>query len=180
VKELFEHALEYLSDSDMMGITIQNRVNQNDKPIGINFRRKDKLAGNVIWSVFEIVSRSNSRFNALDTLIVKGNSIRMLVGFGKQSPSLSVMANLKRSIVEVNAEGNCLANEMIIAIAKAESVLNYVHYRRCYMICPVVQNLLATTVIDLSGGGASLKSSISRNTIGTITYLPNKAWRVKT
>jgi len=45
VKDLFEHALRNLSDSDMVGITIQNRVNQNDMPIGISFRRKDQLAG---------------------------------------------------------------------------------------------------------------------------------------
>ena len=52
VNDLFEHALQNLSDSDMVGITIQNRVNHNDKPIGISFRHKDQLAGDVIWSVF--------------------------------------------------------------------------------------------------------------------------------
>jgi len=39
----------------MVGITIQNQVNQNDKAIGISFRRKDQLSGEVIWSVFEKV-----------------------------------------------------------------------------------------------------------------------------
>jgi len=34
----------------MVGITIQNRVNQNDKPIGISFTRKDQLAEFVILS----------------------------------------------------------------------------------------------------------------------------------
>jgi len=57
VNELFEHALQNLSDSDVVGITIQNRVNQNDKPIGI--RREDQLAGDVIWSLVETVSQSN-------------------------------------------------------------------------------------------------------------------------
>jgi len=56
-----EHAFENVSDSDMVGITIQNRLNQNDKPIGISFRRKDQLSGDVLWSVFERVSHSNSR-----------------------------------------------------------------------------------------------------------------------
>jgi hypothetical protein len=54
----------------MVGITIHNRVQQNDKPIGISFRRKDQLAGDVIWSIFEKVSQSNARFYALDTLVV--------------------------------------------------------------------------------------------------------------
>ena len=53
VNELFEYALQDVSDSDMVGITIQNQVNQNDKPIGISFMRKDQLSGEVIWSVFE-------------------------------------------------------------------------------------------------------------------------------
>jgi len=53
VNELFEYALQDVSDSDMVGITIRNRVNQNDKAIGISFRRKDQLSGEVIWSVFE-------------------------------------------------------------------------------------------------------------------------------
>jgi len=63
VKELLEYALQDVGDSDMVGITIQNQVNQIDKPIGISFRRKDRLSGMVIWSVFEKVSQSNSRFN---------------------------------------------------------------------------------------------------------------------
>jgi len=70
VNELFEYALQNVSDSDMVGITIQNEVNQNDKPIGLSFRRRDQLSGDVIWSVFEKVSQSNSRFNALDRLVV--------------------------------------------------------------------------------------------------------------
>jgi len=48
-------------------LAIPNQVNQNDKPIGISFRRKDQLSGDVIWSVLERVSQSNSRFNALHT-----------------------------------------------------------------------------------------------------------------
>ena len=45
VNDLIEHALQGVSDSDMVGITIQNEVNQNDRAIGISFRRKDQLAG---------------------------------------------------------------------------------------------------------------------------------------
>ena len=56
VNVLFQHALNEVDDSDMVGITIQNQVNQNDKPIRVSFRRKDQLSGDVIWSVFERVS----------------------------------------------------------------------------------------------------------------------------
>jgi len=78
VNDLFRDALQNLSDSDMVGITIQNRVNQNDKPIVISFRRKVQLAGEVIWSLVEKVSQSNARFNALDKLIMAYILLRCL------------------------------------------------------------------------------------------------------
>jgi len=39
VNDVFEHALRDVDGSDMVGMTIQNQVNQNDKPNGISFRR---------------------------------------------------------------------------------------------------------------------------------------------
>ena len=77
VKEEFEHVLRDVDDADMVGLTFQNQVNQNDKNIEISFRRKDQLSGNVIWIVFEKVSQSNSRFNSLDTLVVTVHSVKM-------------------------------------------------------------------------------------------------------
>jgi hypothetical protein len=53
VTELFEYALQNCEDSDMVGIAISNEVNVQDKAIGISFRRKDQITGDVIWSVFE-------------------------------------------------------------------------------------------------------------------------------
>jgi len=107
--ELFDYALQDVRDIDMVGITIHNQVNQNDKPIGISFRRKDQLSGEMIWSVFEKVSKCNYRFNALDTLVVTVPSVKMPDGYGKHAIKgvgrpLSVMAHLKKSIVEVKAE----------------------------------------------------------------------------
>ena len=80
---LFEYVLQDVMDSDKVGINIQNQVNQNDKPIGISFRRKDQLSGELVWSVFEKVSQSNARFNALDTLVVTVHSVTMPAGFGQ-------------------------------------------------------------------------------------------------
>jgi len=53
VKDLFEYALQDVSDRLVVGITIQNQVHQNNKPLGISFRRKYQLSGEVIWSVVE-------------------------------------------------------------------------------------------------------------------------------
>jgi len=83
VNDVFGHVLLDVGDRDMVGITIRNQVNQNDKPIGINFRRKYQLSADVIWSVFEKVSQSNSRFDALDTLVVTLHSVSMPSVSGK-------------------------------------------------------------------------------------------------
>jgi uncharacterized lipoprotein YajG len=85
VNELFQNALQNLNDSDMVGITIRNEVNQQEKAIGFSFifRRKDQTSGNVIWSVFEKVSQSNARFNALDKLVIEVHSVKMPAGSGR-------------------------------------------------------------------------------------------------
>jgi hypothetical protein len=57
LNDLFSHALQNLSESDMVGLKIQNRENQNDKPIGISFTRKDQLAADVILSLVQKVSQ---------------------------------------------------------------------------------------------------------------------------
>jgi len=114
----------------MVGIIIRNQVNQNDKAIGISIRRKDQLSGEVFWSFFEKLSQSNSRYKALDTLVVTVHSVKMPVGNGKHAINsmgrhLSVMSHLKSSVVEVKAEENCLAHVLIITI---ESVDNDAYY----------------------------------------------------
>jgi len=157
VNDLIEHALRDVDDSDMVGMTIQNQVNQNDKSIQISFRRKDQLSAGVIWSGFQKVSQSNSRFNALDTLVVTVHTVRTPVGFGKivlksRGRSLSVLAHLKRSTVEVKEEENCLAHALVIAIAKVENDPDYKAYRQGRKICHVIQTILETTGIDLSNG----------------------------
>ena len=82
VNDLFENMLQDVGDADMVGVDFHNKVNQSDRPIGISFRQRNQLSGDVIWSVFEKVSQSNSRFNALDALTVVVHSARMPVGFG--------------------------------------------------------------------------------------------------
>ena len=66
---------------------------------------KDKLSADVIRSVFEKVSQSNSIFNAMDSLVLTVHSGRMPVSFGKhattsRSRTLTVMSHLKSSIVQ--------------------------------------------------------------------------------
>ena len=90
VTDLFEYALRNCDDSDMVGITITNEVNVPDKAIGISFRRKDQMTSEVIWSVLGKVAQSNTRFYALDKLIMTVHSVKMPVGNGKKRSLLRV------------------------------------------------------------------------------------------
>ena len=103
INDLFRHALQNLSESDMVRITIQKRENQNYKPIGIIFRPKEQLAADVILSLVQKVSKSNARFNALDKFIMTVHSVMMAVGFSKlaiksRALPLSVVAHLQTSV----------------------------------------------------------------------------------
>jgi len=157
VKELFDYALRDLEDSDMVGIKISNDVEVKDRAIGISFRRRDQITGDVIWSVFEKVAQWNDRFNALDTLVMTVHPVRMPIGHSKitsKGRPLEIMARLKRSIVQVKAESNCLAHALVIAKAKVDGDdKNYQWYRRGNKTRPVVDCILETTGIDLSRGG---------------------------
>ena len=98
-----------------------------------------------------VVSQSNARFNALDTMVMTVLSVKMPVGFGicamrSKGRPLSVMAHLKQSIVEVKAEENCLAHALVIAIARLVNDPIYISYRRDCRIRPVVQNVCQTSV----------------------------------
>ena len=81
------------------------------------------------------MSQSNSRFNALDTLVVAVHSVKMPFGIGKHAIKsrgrpVSVMAHLKRIIVEVKAAENCLVHTLIIAIAMVDKDFNYDAFRK--------------------------------------------------
>jgi hypothetical protein len=82
--ELFEYLLRDLEPSDMVSISIHNADNQQDKPIGLSFRRMDDISRDVLWSVFE-VTQSNFRYQALDTFTFNVNFVKMPVGFSKRS-----------------------------------------------------------------------------------------------
>ena len=89
-------------------------------------------------------------------MVVNVNSVKMTVGFGRgiktMGRQLSVMAHIKKCIVEVKTESNCLACALIIAIARVENDSNYKSHRDGWKIRPVIRNLLETTCIDLTNG----------------------------
>jgi len=107
--------------------------------------------------VLEKVTQSNARQQAPDTLTFHVHSVKMPVGFGKAKTSkgrpMSVLAHLKRSIVEVNAEENYLAHALMIAVAKVTKDPGYKAYRQGRKILPKVRELLQVSGVDISRGG---------------------------
>jgi hypothetical protein len=78
-----------------------------------------------MWKLFEMVTQSNAKFNALDPLVVTVHTVKMLPGFGRavktEGRQLDALAHLKRSIVHVNADTNCLAHALVIEIARLDN-----------------------------------------------------------
>jgi hypothetical protein len=79
----------------------------------------------------------------------------MPVGFGQlalktMGRPISVVAHLKRIIVEVKAADSCLAHALLISKSRVNIDPKYESNRHGYKIRPLVQNLLATTDIDLT------------------------------
>jgi hypothetical protein len=71
-------------------------------------------------------------------------------GIAAMGRPLANIAHLKRSIVEVKAENNCLAHALVIAIRKLTNDPHYKAFRQGRKIRPVVDHLLETTGIDLT------------------------------
>jgi hypothetical protein len=157
VSDLFEYALRNCDDSDMVGITINNQENVQDKAIKFSFRRKDQIIANLIWSVLRKVAQSNARFNALDKLVLTIHYVKMPVGKSKGIPTkgrpLATMVRLKKDIVKVKAEENYLTHALIIAIARLINDPDYNAFRQGNKIRLTVDRLLRTTGIDLTNGG---------------------------
>jgi len=106
--------------------------------------------------VFEKVAQSNARFNAVDKLVMTVHSVKMSIGHGRittKGRPLESMVHLKRSIVEVKAQNNCLAHALVIAKAKVDGDPNYNPYRRGFKTRPIVDRLLETTGIGLRAVG---------------------------
>ena len=99
----------------------------------------------------------------------------MPVGFGNggvktEGRPVSVLAHVKRSVLEVKAEENCLAHALVIAVAKLENDHKYTSYRRGCKIGPAVQQLLEKSGIELKNGGAGLPELIKFQLYFTSQY----------
>ena len=80
----------------------------------------------------------------------------MPIGFGggikRKGRPLANKFHLKRSIIEVRPEENCLTHALIIAIARLNNDPNHTAYSVGWKIRPLVKQLLGTSSIDLKNG----------------------------
>jgi hypothetical protein len=140
----------------MVGITLNNQQNVQDKAIKFSFRRKDHITPDVIWFLLGKVAQSNARFNALDKLVLTIHFVKMPICKGKgiltKGRPLATMVRLKKSI-EVKAEENCLAHALVIAFARLTNDPDYKAFRLGNKVRLTVHRLLATTGIDFTNGG---------------------------
>ena len=85
------------------------------------------------------------------------------------------MVHLKRSIIEVKAETNCLAHALIIAIARITKDPNYKSYIKGNKIRQNVRDLLHLTGISLQHGEVSQNSRNSKITFQSTESLCTEA-----
>ena len=113
-----------------------------------------------VWEV----TRPNARFNASDTLVLEIHTVRMPVGFGgvnTRGRPLPIVAHLKKIIVQVKSETNCLAHALIIAIVKITNDPSYKSYRQGKKLGPLFHQLLKTVGMNLDQGGDQTTHAIS-------------------
>jgi hypothetical protein len=85
-----------------------------------------------VWSIFEKVTQSNARFNVLDKFVLDIHSVAMPVGSGRlktMGRPIDELINRKTSIIKVNAEQNCLAHAIVIAISRINKDPDYKSFR---------------------------------------------------
>ena len=108
---LFEYSLRDIVPGDTVGISIHNEDNQQDKPIGLSFRRRDQISGDVLWSDFEKVTQSNANYQALDTLTFHVHWVKMPGGFGKRAEKSRRRPLVAWDVLPLNQELNrCRVN----------------------------------------------------------------------
>lgn len=158
IEDVLDELLKDTDPGDMVGLTIRNTDNLQDKPVGISMRRSDQISADVVWSVMSKIIQSNARFLINDKITIHVDHVRMPLGNGRSflktnGQSVDTVSHLKRSIVEVKAKHQCLIHALIIAIAKVDKDPNYISYRDGYKINQKVLDLIEKSHVNVNLGG---------------------------
>jgi hypothetical protein len=133
IGSLTNYLVGEIPGSDLVGLSIRDTENLQDKPVGLGIRRRDHLRADVVLDVLGKVVQSNARFGFVDRLEVHLDHISMPAGNGRvktKGRSLDVLSAVKRSILVVKAIFLCLAHALIIAMVRVNGDLMYQSYRK--------------------------------------------------
>ena len=86
IASLTNYLVGEIPGRDLVGISIRNTENLQDKAVGLSLRRRDQLRTDVVLDVLGKVVQSNSRFELVDRLEVHLDHISMPVGNSKNAP----------------------------------------------------------------------------------------------
>jgi hypothetical protein len=120
ITALTNYLVDKVPDRDLVGLSICNTGNMQDKVVGISLCRRDQLKADVVWSVIEKIIQNNASFALTDRLEVHMYHFRMTAGNGKLAENtkgryLNVLSAIKKSIVTVKAAFLYLAHALVIA-----------------------------------------------------------------
>ena len=80
ITALTNHLVDEVNDRNLVGLRIRNTENEQDKAVGISFRRRDQFKPDLVWEFFSKVIKSNVRFGLTDRLEVHLDHVRMPAG----------------------------------------------------------------------------------------------------
>lgn len=90
------------------------------------------------------MSQSKSRFNATGKLVFEVHVVKMPIGFGRKDALktkgrlLPNLIHLKRSIVQVKSDNDCLVHALVIVVVKLTNDPNYKSYSNGHKTGPLV------------------------------------------
>jgi hypothetical protein len=140
---------------DLVGLRVRNTENLEDKAVGISLRRRDQFKSDVVYDTLGKIIQSNARFGLTDRLDVHMDHVRMPGGNVRaktKGRSLDVLSAIKRSIVVVKTALLCLAQALIIDMARVNGDPKYASYRDGYQLNKPVDDLLKASGVHLSNG----------------------------
>jgi hypothetical protein len=156
ITALSNYLVVKVPDSDLVGISIRNSENLQDKLVGISLHRPDQFKPDIVWDVLGMVIQGNARFALCDRLEVHLDNARMPNGNGgvkTKSMSLSVLSAIKKIFVVLKAAFLCMAQKLIIAMDRVNGDPKNKSYRNGRCLQKPVEYLLEDSVVDLSNGG---------------------------
>ena len=124
-----------MHDRDLVGLTIRNTENVQDKVFGISLRRRGQLKPDVVWGVLGKVIQSNARFGLADRLEVHLDHVRMPAGNGRTAEK---------------TKGRSL--DLMSAIARLNGDPKYKSYRSHRGMKQPVEDLMKVSGVNLSNG----------------------------